>query len=189
MEEEEEKEGGGGTTEVKKEEVEVSDEVSEEEGVEVEREADVGEEEARRARWNARMRDKVVTILGRTVRWTGKGIEYEADGGHRAKLMKAEGLEEDSKVAVGPAVKVGGGVEAFEEVKLEEAWEHKEFRSKGQTGLLFGVRSKRHPVRSEDDMPRDVNAHGRRECENKESREVLGGSKEVGVEIWGEGGG
>ena len=41
---------------------------------------------------------KVVTILGRTVRWTEEGIEYEADGEHRAKLMKAEGLEEDSKI-------------------------------------------------------------------------------------------
>ena len=35
--------------------------------------------------------------------------------------MKAEGLEEDSKVAVGPVVTTGGGVEALEEVKLEEA--------------------------------------------------------------------
>jgi hypothetical protein len=59
---------------------------------------------------------KEVTILGRTVRWTDEGIEYEADGEHRAKLMKAEGLEEDSKVAVGPAVKGGGGAEALEEV-------------------------------------------------------------------------
>ena len=76
---------------------------------------------------------KVVTILGRTVRWTEEGVEYEAAGGHRMKLIKAEGLKEDSQVAVGPAVKVGGGVEALEEAKLEEAWEHKEFRSKGAT--------------------------------------------------------
>ena len=68
-----------------------------------------------------------VTILGRTVRWTDEGIEYEADAEHRAKLMKAEGLEEDSKVAVGPAVKDGGDAKALEEVKLERAWEHKEF--------------------------------------------------------------
>ena len=75
---------------------------------------------------------KGVTMLGRTTRWTQEGIEYEADGGHRMKVMRAEGLEEDSKVAAGPAVKVGGGVDALEEVKLEEAWEHKEFRSKGR---------------------------------------------------------
>jgi hypothetical protein len=35
---------------------------------------------------------KVVTILGRTVRWTEEGIEYEADGEHRAKLMSADGV-------------------------------------------------------------------------------------------------
>ena len=45
--------------------------------------------------------------------------------------MKAEGLEEDSKVAVGPAVKIDGGREALDEVKLEEKWEHEEFRSSG----------------------------------------------------------
>jgi hypothetical protein len=50
-----------------------------------------------------------------------------------AKLMKAEGLEEGSNVAVGPAVKDGGGVEVLEEVKLEGAREHMEFRSKGAT--------------------------------------------------------
>ena len=55
------------------------------------------------------------------MRWTEEGIEYEADGEHRAKLMKAK----DSKVAVRPAVKVGGVTEALEEVKLEDAWEHK----------------------------------------------------------------
>ena len=41
--------------------------------------------------------------------------------------MKAEGLEEDSKVAVGPAVKDGSSAGELEEVKLEGAWEHKEF--------------------------------------------------------------
>jgi hypothetical protein len=89
---------------------------------------------------------KEVVILGRVVRWTEGGIEYEADAGHRAKLMKAEGLEEDSKVAVGPAMKDDGGVEALEEVMLEGKWEHKEFRSKGatlnylaKTGAIFSI--------------------------------------------------
>ena len=81
---------------------------------------------------------KEVVILGRVVRWTEGGIEYEADAGHRAKLMKAEGLEEDSKVAVGPAMKDDGGVEALEEVMLEGKWEHKEFRSKGATSNYLG---------------------------------------------------
>ena len=34
--------------------------------------------------------------------------------------MKAEGMEEDLKVAVGPAVKNSGGAEVLEAVKLEE---------------------------------------------------------------------
>ena len=132
---------------------------------------------------------KEVTILGRTVRWTNEGIEYEADAEHRAKLMKVEGLEEDSKVAVGPAVKDGGGAEALEEVKLEGDREHKEFRSKGGDFELPGAGQERHPVRGENDLPRDVDAHGRRKSKDKEGGEVLGGSKEVGVEVWGKGGG
>ena len=68
---------------------------------------------------------KEVTIPERTMRWKEEGIEYEADAEHRAKLMKAEGLEEDSKVVVGPAMKDDGGVEALEEVMLEGKWEHK----------------------------------------------------------------
>ena len=84
-------------------------------------------------RWTALSGEKEmkeVTILGRQVRWKKDGIEYEADAGHSAKLMKAEGLEEDSKTAVGPAVKMDGGREAMDEIDLEE-WEKTEFRSSG----------------------------------------------------------
>ena len=56
--------------------------------------------------------------------------------------MKAEGLEEDSKVVAGPAVKDGGGAEALEEVKLEGKWEHKEFRSKGAALNYLGQERK-----------------------------------------------
>ena len=48
---------------------------------------------------------KEVTILGRTVRWTAEGIEYEADEKHRKELLKEEGLVEQSKAVVGPSVK------------------------------------------------------------------------------------
>ena len=34
---------------------------------------------------------KEAGILGRTVRWTDDGIEYEGDGGHRKALMEEEG--------------------------------------------------------------------------------------------------
>ena len=74
---------------------------------------------------------KEVTILGRTVRWTAEGIEYEADAGHRKKLMDAEGLEETSKSVVGPVMKENIGRQGAEEETLEEKWEQKEFRSKG----------------------------------------------------------
>lgn len=74
---------------------------------------------------------KEVTISGRRVRWTQDGIEYEADEGNMTKLMKVEGLEEDSKTAVGPAVKMDGGREGMDEIDLKEKWEQTEFRSKG----------------------------------------------------------
>ena len=37
--------------------------------------------------------DKEVTILGRRVRWTEKGIEYEADPKHRMMVLDAFGLQ------------------------------------------------------------------------------------------------
>ena len=48
---------------------------------------------------------KEVTILGRKVRWTAEGLEYEADVRHRRRIMEVEGLEEDSKAVPSPAVK------------------------------------------------------------------------------------
>ena len=63
-----------------------------------------------------------VVILGRTVRWTTEGIEYEK---HRKTLMNRAGLEEGSKAAAGPVVKVtcdaamtDGGREEEEEKEL-----------------------------------------------------------------------
>ena len=63
-----------------------------------------------------------VKILGRTVRWTDEGIEYEADEKHRKELMKRTGLMEDSKAVVGPAVKDGkdDGGEHDEELTKNE---------------------------------------------------------------------
>ena len=48
---------------------------------------------------------KEVTILERTVRWTAEWLEYEADAGHRRRIMEAEGLEEDLKAVPRLAVK------------------------------------------------------------------------------------
>ena len=63
---------------------------------------------------------KEVTILGRTARWTVEGIEYEADVGHRKKLMDAEGLEETSNSVVGPVAKEDIGRRRAEENTLGE---------------------------------------------------------------------
>eukprot|EP00973_Karenia_brevis_P018805 2576858-Karenia_brevis.AAC.1 len=41
--------------------------------------------------------DKEVTILGRLVRWTEEGIEYEADPKHRKIVMDYFGFNEKTK--------------------------------------------------------------------------------------------
>ena len=41
--------------------------------------------------------DKEVTILGRTVRWTKDGIEYEADKKHRDMLIDHFGFKDGTK--------------------------------------------------------------------------------------------
>ena len=60
-----------------------------------------------------------VTILGRTVTWTAEGIEYEADEKHRKTMMKNTELEEDSKAAAGPVVKIAEGKEEEDDKDLE----------------------------------------------------------------------
>ena len=70
---------------------------------------------------------KEVTILGRLLRWTADGLEYEADPKHVSDLMEAEGLEEDSKTVVSPVVKPRTAMEDKEEEELGKE-EAKEFR-------------------------------------------------------------
>ncbi len=48
---------------------------------------------------------KEMTILGRRVKWTEEGIEYEADERHRAEILKAELLGAESNGVVSAAVK------------------------------------------------------------------------------------
>ena len=63
---------------------------------------------------------KEVVILGRTVRWTREGLEYEADRKHRKILLQMSGLDEGSKFVGSPAVKEGEGSEwVDEEVELQ----------------------------------------------------------------------
>ena len=71
--------------------------------------------------------------MGRTLRWTAEGIEYEADEKHRKTLMRKAGLEEDSKAAAGPVVKTSAALEVEGEKELE-GMERTEFR--GNCALL-----------------------------------------------------
>jgi hypothetical protein len=69
--------------------------------------------------------DKETDILGRIVRCTKDGFEYEADPRHRKKILEAFGLEEGSK-----GLSVNGKVEDFAgEPVLLEAGECTQFRA------------------------------------------------------------
>ena len=65
---------------------------------------------------------KEVTILGRRLRWMEDCLEYEADPGHRRKVMEMEGLEENSKSVVGPSVKGNTGEEEWGEDDLDDSF-------------------------------------------------------------------
>ena len=47
--------------------------------------------------WRREDDKKEMVILGRKVRWTKNGIEYEADGKHRSELLNYFGLNEKSR--------------------------------------------------------------------------------------------
>ena len=61
-------------------------------------------------------------------------MEYEADAGHRRRIMEAEGLEEDSKAA---AVKEDNGKAELDEKDLATDG-HRRFRSEGATLNYLG---------------------------------------------------
>lgn len=41
--------------------------------------------------------DKEVVILGRQVRWTKEGMEYEADPKHREKMVEYFGMDQTTR--------------------------------------------------------------------------------------------
>ena len=65
--------------------------------------------------------------MGRTVRWTHEGIEYEADEKHREELMRRMGLRKESKAVVGSVAREAGEGEGEEDQELEGE-ERAEFR-------------------------------------------------------------
>ena len=68
---------------------------------------------------------KVIKILGRTVRWTAEGIEYEGDERHRVELMKMHDMGEDSNAVGSAAVKPSGEDIEEDEVELVGPEVHK----------------------------------------------------------------
>ena len=79
-----------------------------------------------------------IVILGRTLRWTQEGLEYEADGKHRKALMRGLGLEETSKTVSSPAIKA----EEMESAEEEEAMgseDARKFRSLAATLNYLGA--------------------------------------------------
>ena len=68
---------------------------------------------------------KEIRILNRTLRWTTRGLELEADGKHVQTVISEMGLETDSKGLDTPLPKEYGAVEGDE--ALEE-WQAKAYR-------------------------------------------------------------
>ena len=63
---------------------------------------------------------KEVVILGRTVRWTRDGLDYEGDPKHRQTLMKTMELDEGSNYVGSPSVRdVEGSEWGSDEVELQ----------------------------------------------------------------------
>ena len=90
---------------------------------------------------------KEVTILGRTLRWTEEGLEYEADGKHVRDLMEAEGLNENSNTVVSPVVKPKSKLEDEESEELGRE-EVKEYRGEAaKLNYLGGDRPDMPPRR------------------------------------------
>jgi hypothetical protein len=71
--------------------------------------------------------DKEVVILGRIVRWTRDGIEYEADPKHRKIILESLGLDEGSRTLSLNGEKEDGKEEDWELEELAKG-EAKEFR-------------------------------------------------------------
>ena len=64
---------------------------------------------------------KEIVLLGRTVRWTPEGIEFEADGKHRKKLLDWFGFDSNTKT-----VSSAGEKEPRRDEGDEEALDKKE---------------------------------------------------------------
>ena len=68
--------------------------------------------------------DKSIVLLGRQVRWTAEGIEYEADPKHRKLIMEHFGFDEESSHLVFNGEK---------DWRKEEAWEEEELPAEEAT--------------------------------------------------------
>ena len=68
--------------------------------------------------------DKSIVLLGRQVRWTAEGIEYEADPKHRKLIMEHFGFDDESSHLVFNGEK---------DWRKEEAWEEEELPAEEAT--------------------------------------------------------
>ena len=68
---------------------------------------------------------KELTVLNRVVRWTGDGVEYEADPRQCERLLEGLGLDDGCKWTATPGLKPL--VEQLKEDKLLDAEGHTEF--------------------------------------------------------------
>ena len=68
-----------------------------------------------------------IKLLGRTIRWTSEGLQFEADGRHREMIMNDHGLNEESKPLTLPVV-VSNSFEEEDESPQLPAEEARSFR-------------------------------------------------------------
>ena len=80
--------------------------------------------------------DKHVVILGRHVRWTAGGIEYEADPKHRKLIMEHFGFDEESSGLVFNGEKDWKKEEEWEEVLIGESGGDGFSWSRGAIGVV-----------------------------------------------------
>ena len=82
---------------------------------------------------------KEMVILGRTLRWKDRGLEYEADTKHVKELARTQDLHAESNAAVGPAVKWREEDERMAAAELETKEEQTAFRASAARMNYFGL--------------------------------------------------
>ena len=124
--------------------------------------------------------DKEIDVLGRTVRWRDWGIEYEADEGHRAKLMEMFGMDDWTK-----CLQSNGDKEEKDEEGDEEDMEAEE-----TTSFRGGVARMNYLGQDSPDLQfpalklsREMAAPRMGAWKDEENGEILGGEEKGGMGV------